>query len=136
MDMLRKGLGGIALLVGLAVLLNYYFFLANEAVGQVIWNILDPLVVIVLGVATLLNVADSLRIRGVSGGHLGQLPRDVVTALAAATTLFYLHNYLLQLIVGVDAAEQWIWHFIVPAAVILLAIEGISLWRSGSRGTG
>ena len=133
MDMARKGLGGIALLVGLAVVLNYYFFIANGPGGQAIWNIIDPLIVIVLAIATLVNIADSLRVRDAGGGHLGQLPRDVVTALVAATAMFYLHNYLVKVIQGVDVANVWIWHFIIPPTVILLAIEGISLLRSGNR---
>ena len=135
MEMLRKGLGAIALLVGLIVLFNYYLFIAAAYAGQAIWNIVDPIIIVVLASATLLNVADSLRIRGTAGSHLGQLPRDIVTALAAATTLLYLHNYLVKVIHGVDIANPWIWHFIIPPVVILLAIEGISLWRRGNRET-
>lgn len=132
MEMLRKGLGGIALLAGLTALFNYYFFIVAEDAGQAIWNILDPVVVVVLAVAALLNAADSWRIRGTAGNGLRQLPRDLVTTLAAATAMFYLHNYLVKVTQGVEAANPWIWHFIVPPVVILLAVEGISLWRSGN----
>ena len=135
MEMLRKGLGGVALLLALAALFNYYFFIVAEYAGQIIWNIIDPILIVALAMATLLNVADSLRVRGAGGNQPGQLPRDVVTALAAATAMFYLHNYLVKVTQGVAAANPWIWHFIVPPAVILLAIEGISLWWGARRET-
>ena len=129
MDSLRKGLGAVMLLVGLATLFNYYFFANAMYAGQTIWDIIDPIIIVTLAVSIALNIADSLRIRGAAGSHLRQLPRDALTALAAATAMFYLHNYLLKVTQGVDAANIWIWHFIVPPVVVLLAIDGISHWR-------
>ena len=135
MDSLRKGLGGLMLLVGLAALFNYYFFhiidvLGAKYVGQTIWDIIDPIIIAVLVVSIALNVADSLRARSGGGGsRLGLWPRDALTALVAITLMFYAHNYLLKVSAGVDVADPWIWHFIVPPTVVFLAVDGIAHWR-------
>ena len=135
----RKPLGAVALIVALVALVNYYLFAVDRATGQVIWNIIDPVIIVVLAALILLNIADSVRARrqaadgGRHGGH--QLPRDIITAIAAMTTMFYLHNYLLKIAFGTAAANPWIWHFIVPPVVVLLAIEGIGQWlRAGREG--
>lgn len=135
MDLLRKGLGGLMLLVGLAALFNYYFFHITEVmgvkyVGQTVWDVIDPIIIAVLVVSIALNVADSLRARsGDGGGRLGLWPRDTLTALVVINTMFYAHNYLLKVSAGVDVADPWIWHFIVPPTVVFLAVDGISHWR-------
>ena len=137
----RKPLGAVALIVALVALVNYYLFAVDRATGQTIWNIIDPVIIVVLAALILLNSVDSVRIRrqaAAGGGHghgLHQLPRDVITAIAAMTTMFYLHNYLLKVVFGVEAANPWIWHFIVPPVVVLLAVEGIGQWlRAGREG--
>ena len=135
----RKPLGTVALIVALVALVNYYLFAVDRATGQVIWNIIDPVIIVILAALILLNSADSVRARrraADGGGHAGhQLPRDVITAGAAVTTMFYLHNYLLKVAFGTAAANPWIWHFIVPPVVVLLAIEGIGQWlRAGREG--
>ena len=135
----RKPLGAVALIVALVALVNYYLFAVDQATGQIIWNIIDPVIIVVLAALILLNIADSVRIRRQAadgGGHAGhQLPRDIITAIAAMTTMFYLHNYLLKIAFGTAAANPWIWHFIVPPVVALLAIEGIGQWlRAGREG--
>lgn len=133
----RKPLAGVALIVALVALVNYYLFAVDRATGQIIWNIIDPVIIVVLAALILLNVADSVRARrqaADSGGHGGQqLPRDVITAITAVTTMFYLHNYLLKVVFGTAAANPWIWHFIVPPVVVLLAIEGIGQWLRAGR---
>lgn len=135
MDSLRKGWGGLLLLVGLATLFNYYFFPTTEAlgakhVGQTVWNIIDPFIIATLAVSVALHIADSLRARNADGGRqLRQFPRDTLTALVAVNTMFYAHNYLVKVTAGVDIANPWIWHFIVPPTVVFLAVEGISHWR-------
>lgn len=117
------------LLVGLATLFNYYFFINAMYAGQTVWDIIDPIIIVTLAVSIALNIADSLRIRNAAGRHLRQFPRDTLTALVAITTMFYLHNYLLKVTQGVDAANVLTWHLIVPPVVVFLAIEGISHWR-------
>lgn len=129
MNSLRKGLGGLMLLVGLATLFNYYFFINASYAGQTVWDIIDPIIIVTLAASIALNFADSLRIRRAAADPLRQLPRDALTALAAVILMLYLHNYLLKVTQGVDAANVWIWHFIVPPVVVLLAIDGISHWR-------
>ena len=135
----RKPLGAVALIVALVALVNYYLFAVDRATGQTIWNIIDPVIIVVLAALILLNIADSVRIRrqaAAGSGHGGhQLRRDVITAIAAVTTMFYLHNYLLKVAFGTAAANPWIWHFIVPPVVALLAVEGIGQWlRAGREG--
>ena len=131
----RKPLGAVALIVALVALVNYYLFAVDRATGQIIWNIIDPVIIVVLAALILLNIADSVRARRQAadgGGH--QVPRDVITAGAAVTTMFYLHNYLLKVAFGTAAANPWIWHFIVPPVVALLAVEGIGQWLRAGRG--
>jgi len=134
----RKLLAAVALIVALVALVNYYLFAVDRATGQIIWNIIDPVIIVVLAALILLNIADSVRARRQAvdgGGHgLHQLPRDVITAGAAVTTMFYLHNYLLKVAFGTAAANPWIWHFIVPPVVALLAVEGIGQWLRAGRG--
>ena len=134
----RKPLAAVALIVALVALVNYYLFAVDRATGQVIWNIIDPVIIVVLAALILLNIADSVRARrrvADGGGHGGQqLSRDIITAGAAVTTMFYLHNYLLKISFGVAEANPWIWHFIVPPVVVLLTIEGIGQWLRAGRG--
>ena len=135
----RKPLAGVALIVALVAMVNYYLFAVDRATGQIIWNIIDPVIIVVMAALILLNIADSVRARrqdADSSGHGGhQLPRDIITAGAAVTTMFYLHNYLLKIAFGTAAANPWIWHFIVPPVVVLLVIEGIGQWlRAGREG--
>ena len=133
----RRALAAIALLAGLVAGVNYYLFAVNQAIGQPIWDVVDPIIFIVMAALTLRNLAVSLRVRFAGGEELRrQLPRDVVTALSAATTMFYLHNYVLKVALGVEAANPWIWHFIVPPMVVLLVVEAIAAWPKGDDGQG
>lgn len=128
MNSLRSILAGIAPIVGAIACFNYYFFALNASAGQAIWNIIDPIIILVLAAVTLINIADSVRIRrSGSNAGAGQLSRDLLSSLVAMTAMFYLHNYLLKLAFGAPAANVWIWHFIVPPVVVMLVFEGISL---------
>lgn len=131
----RRILAVIALLAGLVAGVNYYVFAVSRAAGQPVWDALDPIIIVVMAALTLGNLAESVRARvgGGNGGEQqrGRLARDVVTALSAVATMFYLHNYLLKVVSGVDAANPWIWHFIVPPMVVLLVVEGIAAWTKG-----
>ena len=134
----RRILAVIALLAGLVAGVNYYVFAVSRAAGQPVWDALDPVIIVVMAALILGNLAESVRARvgGGSGGEQqqGRLARDVVTALSAVATMFYLHNYLLKVASGVDAANPWIWHFIVPPMVVLLVVEGIAAWAKGKAG--
>ena len=130
----RRVLAVIALLAGLAAGVNYYIFAVSRAAGQPVWDVVDPVIIVVMAVLTLWNLAESVRVRVGGERHPGQLARDVVTALSAVTTMFYLHNYLLKVVSGVDAANPWIWHFIVPPMVVLLVVEGVAAWGKGKAG--
>ena len=134
----RRILAVIALMAGLVAGVNYYVFAVNRAAGQPVWDALDPIIIVVMAALTLGNLAESVRARvgGGNGGEQqrGRLARDVVTALSAVATMFYLHNYLLKVVFGVNAADPWIWHFIVPPMVVLLVVEGIAAWTKGKAG--
>ena len=130
----RRVLAVIALLAGVAAGVNYYIFAVSRAVGQPVWDAVDPVIIVVMAALTLWNLAESVRVRMDGERQPGQLVRDVVTALSGVTTMFYLHNYLLKVGSGVDAANPWIWHFIVPPMVVLLVVEGIAAWGKGRAG--
>ena len=132
----RRVLAVIALLAGLVAGVNYYVFAVSRAAGQPVWDALDPIIIVVMAALTLGNLAESVRARvggGSNGGEQqrGRLARDMMTAVSAVATMFYLHNYLLKVVFGVDAADPWIWHFIVPPMVVLLVVEGIAAWVKG-----
>ena len=126
MDSLRKILAGVALIVGAVAFFNYFFLAVNPA-GQIIWDIIDPIIILTLAAVTLINIAESVEIRR-GDSEVGRLPRDILTGLVAMAAMFYGHNYLLKLAFGVPAANIWIWHFIVPPVVVMLVFEGISLY--------
>ena len=90
----RKGLAVLGGVTAVAVLSNELYYPYNKEVGQLIWDyIVDPAALVVLGLNVLVNVADSLRIRGRVGSHLTQWPRDVVTALVAIVWVRFLMQY-------------------------------------------
>lgn len=130
----RKALAIAGLIIGLAVLLNNYFFIAtldadpgNGGAGQVIWDIIDPLVVIVLAAITLTRAADALRGPGSWAGHL-------LTMAFAVVAMQYLHNYLVKLVSGWEAASVLAWYLLVPAAVVLLGAYAIEVFRKEGDG--
>ncbi len=128
----RKVLAIAGLIIGLAVLLNNYFFIATLSAapetggaGQVIWDIIDPLVVIVLAAITLTRAADALRAPGTWAGNLMTMAFGVVT-------MQYLHNYLVKLVNSWQDASVWAWYLLVPAALVLLAAYAIEVFRQPS----
>ena len=80
----RRGLAVVGGITAVAVLATELYWPYNKEVGQLLWDyIVDPAALIVIGINILVNIEDSLRIRGGSGNHLAQWPRDVVTVLVA-----------------------------------------------------
>ena len=73
--------------------------------------------------------ADSLRIRGKAGNHLAQWPRDVVTALVAIVWVRFLMQYA-DKIAPDHEATAGLWGHLTALAIVILAFEAISLWRS------
>ena len=134
LDTLRKPLGALALLGGLAMLSAHYVAVAYS-LPTALWHAVAILVIVPLTLAVLVNVADSLRVRRDSSVHLRQLPRDAITVVAAFILIMFVHNYLLF---AVPHAEDnpGLWTYLDPAAVVILAWEGIALLATSSRQRG
>ena len=128
----RKALGVLCLLSALALLAAYYVSIPYADFPSVAWHVVNILVVAAMGLTVSVNVVDSLHVRRDPAAHLRQLPRDAVTVVAAFVLMLYLHNSLLY---AVPHAEDslTLWRYLDPAAVAVLAWEGIALLSSGSR---
>ena len=77
-------------------------------------------------------MCDSLRIRNREGSHLTQLPRDVITALVAVVWVRFLMQYA-DKIAPDHEATAGLWGHLTALAIVILAFEAISLWRSADR---
>lgn len=128
----RKVLSAVALILGLVTAFNFFLFAVNPPAAQTVWDLIDPLIILVLAAVTLLNISDSVQAHSGREGREGQFRRDVLTALVGMTAMFYLHNYLLKITYGVAEANPWIWHFIVPPVVVMLIFEGLALRRGNN----
>ena len=112
-----------------ALLAAYYVSAAYADFPGAVWNVVDILVVVVIALTVLVNVIDSLRVRRDPSAHLRQLPRDAITVVAAFVLMLFLHNSLLFLVPhGEDNVA--LWQYLDPAAVAILAWEGIALVRT------
>ena len=122
--------GGIA---AVAVLATELYWPYNKELGQFFWDYLvDPVALIVIGINILVNIGDSLRIRGGSGNHLPQWPRDVVTVLVAIVWVRFLMQYN-DKIAPDHEATSGLWGHLTALAIVILAFEAISMWRSSGR---
>ncbi len=126
---------GLALLCAAAsalLLLNIFINAASGDTAEFIWNyIADPAAIVTIALATLVNVRDSLRLRGASEAATArQLPRDVVTALTAIVGVRYLQQYMAH---WNDQEVGWLWDYLVAIAIVLLASEAIAQWRAARR---
>ena len=120
-------LGGITAAAGLATELYWPY---DKTTGQFIWDyIADPAILIVIALNILVNVADSLRNRDLPGNHLSQLPRDIITALVAIVWVRFLMQYADKIAPNHEATSG-LWGHLTALAIIILAFEAISLWRS------
>lgn len=127
----RKTLSVVGGVTAFAVLLNELYYPYNKVASQFIWDYFaDPAALIVIGLNILVNVKDSLRMRGKAGDHLAQWPRDVVTALVAIIWVRFLMQYADKMAPDHDATAG-LWGHLTALAIVILAFEAIALWRSG-----
>ncbi len=127
----RKTLAVLGGITAGVVLLNELYYPYNKEASQFIWDYFaDPLALIVIGLNILVNVADSLRIRGGGGSHLAQWPRDVVTGVVAVIWVRFLMQYADKMAPDHDATAG-LWGHLTALAIVILAFEAIALWRSG-----
>ncbi len=123
-------LGGIT---AIGVLANELYYPYDKEASQFIWDyIADPAALVVIVLNVLVNVADSLRIRARAGNHLAQWPRDVVTTLVAIVWVRFLMQYA-DKIAPDHEATAGLWGHLTALAIVILAFEAISLWRSAGR---
>ena len=132
LDTLRKPLGALSLLVALVLLAAYNLSAAFADFPDAAWHAVDILVVVVIALTVLVNVADSIRVRRDTSAHLRQLPREAITVVAAFILMLFLHNSLLFFVPHAED-NVTLWQYLDPAAVAVLAWEGIALLRSHSR---
>ena len=132
LDTLRKPLGVLCLLTALVTLGMYYYNVADPVAAIPIWYVVDIFVSGGIFLTVVVNVADSLRIRSDPSAHLRQLPRDIITVIAALVLMVFLHNHLLfALEPGSENIALWL--YLDPAVIAVLAWEGIALVRSRVR---
>ena len=124
----RKSLGTLCLLTALVTLGMYYFNATNPVASIPIWYVVDIFVSIALFLAVVVNVFDSLRIRRDPNAHLRQLPRDVITVIAAMVLMLFLHNHLLFALEP-GSENIGLWLYLDPAVIAVLTWEGIALVR-------
>ena len=129
----RRILAVVGGITAVAVLATELYWPYNKELGQFFWDYLvDPVALIVIGINILVNIGDSLRIRGGSGNHLAQWPRDVVTALVAIVWVRFLMQYN-DKIAPDHEATSGLWGHLTALAIVILDFEAISMWRSSGR---
>ena len=129
----RRVLAGLGGITAVAVLFAELYYPYNKEAGQIIWSwIVDPAVVVVMGLIVLVNVRASLRVRGGAGDHGTQMPRDVITALVAIVWVRFLLQYADQIAPDHEATSG-LWGHLSALAIVILVFEAISLWRSAGR---
>ena len=131
LDTLRKPIGVLALLAGL-VMLCAHFVAVAYSLPTALWHVVAIIVIVPMALTVLLNVADSLRARRDPSAHLRQLPRDVITVVVAFVLIMFVRNYLLFAVPHAEVNSD-LWTYLDPAAVVILAWEGIALLRSPSQ---
>ena len=129
----RRGLAVVGGITAVAVLATELYWPYNKEVGQLLWDyIVDPAALIVIGINILVNIGDSLRIRGGPGDHLTQWPRDVITVLVAVVWVRFLMQYN-DKIAPDHEATAGLWGHLTALAIVILALEAISMWRSAGQ---
>ncbi len=130
---MKKALSILCGITAFLVLANVLFFAVDQETSGLLWDYLvDPAVLLFLGLAVVVNLMDSLRIRNEPGNHLPQWPRDVVTALEAMVLFRYLIQYLAKMSPDLEPVDG-LWDDLDSIVFVFLALEAISLRRSSTR---
>lgn len=126
----------LAVLCGITAVLmvaNVLYSAADPDTALMIWNfVVDPAVLLFLGIAIVIHVRDSLQVRNEAGPHPAQLPRDVVTALEAVVLVRFLLQYVYSLSPNLEPTPN-LWEHLDALLIVILAFEAIALWRSAER---
>ena len=136
-------------LVGVAVAVAVYFiiggFLPDDFDVQAVWDILNILMVIGLGLALLFNYARKRREGGRDPGEAvtrRYLEVNVLFYFTAGVTILFLHNWFALLGLGTDNLgapdatgnhQRWvIWAVVDVMLPITLGVTGCHMWADSS----
>jgi len=115
------------------MVVNVLYSAADPDTSLIIWNfVVDPAVLLFLGIAIVIHVRDSLQVRNEAGPHPTQLPRDVITALEAIVLVRFLLQYVYSLSPNLEPTPN-LWEHLDALLIVILAFEAIVLRRSAER---
>ena len=121
---MRRILAILCAITSFSMVANVVYSAYDPATAGNVWNyVIDPAILVFLGLAILIHVRDSLRVRNEAGPHWEQLPRDVITALEATVAVRFLIQWVYSL-------SPNLWEHLDALLVVILAYEAIALWRS------
>lgn len=130
---MRRVLAVFCGITAVLMVANVLYSAADPDTALILWNFLiDPAVLVFLGIAILMHVRDSLQVRNEAGPHPTQLPRDVVTALEAVVLVRFLLQYVYSLSPNLEPTPN-LWEHLDALLIVILAFEAIALWRSAER---
>ena len=139
MDALRKPVGAYLVLVAIAVAVFFIInpLLADSIEVQDVWNVLDYLMVVALGLGLIYAYLGKQATDGAQSGDgvsRSYLEANVIFFAVAAVTILFLHNWFSLLADGLaaDNHQAWvIWAAVDTALPIVLGVLGCRLWRGG-----
>ena len=130
---MRRVLAVFCGITAVLMVANVLYSAADPDTALILWNFLiDPAVLVFLGIAILMHVRDSLQVRNEAGPHPTQLPRDVVTALEAVVLVRFLLQYVYSLSPNLEPTPN-LWEHLDALLIVILAFEAIALRRSAER---
>ena len=130
---MRRVLAVFCGITAVLMVANVLYSAADPDTALILWNFLiDPAVLVFLGIAILIHVRDSLQVRNEVGPHPTQLPRDVVTALEAVVLVRFLLQYVYSLSPNLEPTPN-LWEHLDALLIVILAFEAIVLQRSAGR---
>lgn len=130
---MRRVLAVFCGITAVSMVVNVLYSAADPDTALIIWNfVIDPAVLLFLGIAIVIHVRDSLQLRNESGSHPTQLPRDVITALEAVVLVRFLLQYVHSLSPNLEPTPN-LWEHLDALLIVILAFEAIALQRSTER---
>ncbi len=130
---MRQVLAVLCGITAVLVVANVLFAAVDPETSLILWlYLIDPAVLVCLGLVVLVHLRASLQIRNAAGHHLAQLPRDAITALEAIVGFRFLLQYIASLAPDLEETPN-LWEHLDAVVIVLLAFEAIALWRSDRR---
>lgn len=130
---MRRILAVLCGITAVSMVANVLYSAAAPDAATIIWNfVVDPAVLLFLGVAIVIHVRDSLQVRNETGPHPTQLPRDIITALEAVVLVRFFLQYVYSLTPNQEPTPN-LWEHLDALLIVILAFEAIALGRSAQR---